>query len=165
MDGRRRGVEDRWTAIAGPGSLGASYLPCCPARLLGNAPAADGAGAARARLALLWSERAAALRFRRAVLTMTARNAEQRLELARIQREAFAYDAGASRLRAIRPTRVPWLIRLLRSRSTDRVIGAALATMSAELSVLLLATRLGQSGLTESAQSMPMEPSAGPRTA
>ena len=142
MEHRRRGIEERWTAIAGPGSLGASYLPCCPARLLGAERSAAEREAARARLALLWSERAAALRFRRAVLAMTARSQEERLALARIQREAFAYDAGATRLRAIRPTRMAWLIRLFRSRTTDRVVGATMATMSAELSVLLLATRL-----------------------
>jgi hypothetical protein len=140
MNAGRRGVEDRWVAIAGPGSVGASYLPCCPARLLGGASLAGDRDDARARLALLWSERASALRFRRTVLAMTAKTREQRLELARLQREAFAYDAGASRLRAIAPSRVQWLIRALRSRRSDRVVGATMATMSAELSVLVLAS-------------------------
>ncbi|HUR29741.1 MAG TPA: hypothetical protein VM509_16235 [Planctomycetota bacterium] len=120
---------------------------------------------ARSRLALLWSERASALRFRRAVLAMTAHTAEERLELARIQREAFAYDAGASRLRAIRATRAPWLVRLLRSRSADRVVGAALATMSAELSVLVLAIGLGNTTSDEHERSSSVEPSVGPRSA
>ena len=71
---------------------------------------------------------------------MTAQSREQRLELARLQREAFAYDAGASRLRAIPQSRVPWLIRALRSRGANHVVGATMATMSAELSVLLLAS-------------------------
>ena len=142
VEARRRGIEDRWAPLAGPGSLGASYLPCCPARLLGVGPGRVDEDEGRARLALLWSERAAALRFRRSVLAMAARAPEERLELARIRREAFAYDAGAARLRALRPTRVGWLIRLLRSRSANPVVGAALATMCAELSVLLLAARL-----------------------
>jgi hypothetical protein len=136
----RRGVEDRWVAIAGAGSVGASYLPCCPARLLTPSPSAQDRDAARARLALLWSERASALRFRCAVLAMKARTPEHRLELARLRREAFAYDSGAARLRAVPASRVPWLIRSLRSRAADRVVGATLATMSAELSVLLLAS-------------------------
>jgi hypothetical protein len=109
--------------------------------LLGRSPLVADRDVARGRLALLWSERAAALRFRHAVLAMTIRTPEQRLELARIQREAFAYDAGATRLRAIAASRVPWLIRLLRSRTVDRVVGATWATMSAEVSVLLLASR------------------------
>jgi hypothetical protein len=44
----------------------------------------------------------------------------------------------------VRSSRIVWLIRLLQSRGTDRVVGAALATMSAELSVLLLADRLSE---------------------
>jgi hypothetical protein len=142
VDARRRGIEDRWEPIAGPGSLGASYLPCCPARLLGVGQSRVDEDEGRATLALLWSERAAALRFRRSVLAMTARAPDEMLELARIRREAFAYDAGAARLRALGATKVAWLIRLLQSRSADPVVGAALATMSAELSVLLLAARL-----------------------
>jgi hypothetical protein len=165
MGQRRRGVEERWTAIAGSGSLGASYLPCCPARLLGADKSAAGCEAARARLALLWSERAAALRFRRAVLAMTARTRDERLELARIQREAFAYDAGAARLRAIRPTRMPWLIRLFRSRTTDRIVGATLATMSAELSVLLLAIRLDTTTSSDPAVTSSVESRDGVRSA
>jgi hypothetical protein len=142
VDARRRGIEDRWVPIAGPGSLGASYLPCCPARLLGDAQSRVDEDEGLARLALLWSERAAALRFRRAVLAMTAHAPDEILELARIRREAFAYDAGAARLRDVLATKIPWLIRLLSSRSTDRIVGAALATMAAELSILLLASRL-----------------------
>lgn len=144
MAAARRGVEDRWVAIAGPGSLGASYLPCCPARLLGRPPLAENRDDARSRLALLWSERASALRFRHAVLAMSAPTRERRLELARIQREAFAYDAGAARLRAIHPSRAAWLVRRLASRSADAVVGATLATMSAELSVILLATAIAR---------------------
>ena len=95
-----------------------------------------------ARLALLWSERSAALRFRRAVLAMSARTTADRLELARISREAFAYDAGAARLRSARVTRIAWLIRFLRARSADRIVGPALAIMSNELSVLHLSAVL-----------------------
>ena len=105
VEARRRGIEDRWAPIAGAGSLGASYLPCCPARLLGSAQSRVDDVEALARLALLWSERAAALRFRRAVLAMKARAPDEMLELARIRREAFAYDAGASRLRDVRATK------------------------------------------------------------
>jgi len=101
---------------------------------------ADEDDVARERLALLWSERAEALRFRRSVLAMTARTAAHRLEIARIVREAFAYDTGASRLRSLDSSRLRWLIRRLRSRSADRIVGATMATMAAELSVLLLAS-------------------------
>jgi hypothetical protein len=131
-----------------------------------------GAGAGRvdedeglARLALLWSERAAALRFRRAVLAMTAHTPEALLDLARIQREAFAYDAGAARLRAVRPSRIGWLIRVLQSRGTDRVVGAALATMSAELSVLLLAARLAEAREAESKAATDERLAIAPRSA
>jgi hypothetical protein len=138
VDAPHRKFQDRWVPLAGQGTLGASYLPCCAARLTRGA----GAARARARLVLLWSERAAALRFRRAVLAMSARTTAHRLELARLQREAFAYEAGAARLRALRSTRVPWLVRLFRSRAGDPVIGATLASMAAELAVLQLAIRL-----------------------
>lgn len=73
---------------------------------------------------------------------MSARSPEQLLDLARLQREAFAYDAGASRLRSVRASRIPWLVRLLRSRSGDQIVGTALAYMSAELAVLHLASHL-----------------------
>lgn len=142
MEFRHRGFDERWTPLAGPGSLGASYLPCCPARLVGAPCVQADLAAGRSRLALLWSERAAALRFRRAVLAMSARSPEELLALARLQREAFAYDTGASRLRSVRASRIPWLVRLLRSRSGDQVVGAALASMSAELAVLHLASHL-----------------------
>jgi hypothetical protein len=138
VDTPHRKFQDRWVPLAGQGTLGASYLPCCVARLARGGGAAD----ARARLALLWSERAAALRFRRSVISMSAETTESRLVLARLQREAFAYEAGAARLGGIRGTRVPWLVRLLRGRGGDRVVGATLATMSSELAVLHLATRL-----------------------
>jgi hypothetical protein len=139
---REHGAEQRWEPRAGPGSLGASYLPCCPARLLGGPDGPVDLAEGRARLALLWSERAAALRFRRAVLSMSARSAADRIELACLHREAFAYDAAASRVRGVRASRIPWLVGLLRSRSDDPVIGATLATQAAELAVLHLAQHL-----------------------
>jgi hypothetical protein len=138
VETRHRTFQDRWVPLAGQGTLGASYLPCCIARLTRGSRPAE----ARARLAFLWSERAAALRFRRSVLEMSAPTTESRLELARLQREAFAYEAGAARVRSIRDTRVPWLVRVLRGRGGDPVVGATLATMAAELAVLHVATRL-----------------------
>jgi hypothetical protein len=143
-----RPFEDRWSPLAGQGTLGASYLPCCTARLIGDSEWVE----ARARLALLWSERAAALRFRRSVLAMTARSREQRLELARLEREAFAYDAGAARIRRLAATRVAWLVELLRERRADRVVGAAFTGMAAELAVLHVARCLADApdGLVES---------------
>jgi hypothetical protein len=141
VNARHRPFEDRWTPLAGAGTLGASYLPCCPARLAAGAEW----GESRARLSLLWSERAAALRFRRAVLAARATRrtlTETRLTLARLQREAFAYEAGSARLRRIEQIRMGWLIRRLRARQGDPVIGAAFATMSAELAVLALAHRI-----------------------
>lgn len=143
-----RTARDRWTPRAGPGTVAASYLPCCAARLVALGAGSprrgpDAADDARSRLALLWSERADALRYRRAVLRMTARSAQDRLALARLQREAFAYDAAAARLRTVRATRIPWLVRLLGARAGDRVVGATLGSMAAELAVLHLALRLG----------------------
>jgi hypothetical protein len=146
VDGLTRGdrrSSGRWAARAGTGTVGASYLPACPARLAAAPDAETGAPpdwpVARARLALLWTERAAALRYRRAVLRMDARSVEQRLELARLQREAFAYDAGAARLRTARSTTLPWLIRHLGGRGTDRVVGPTFTTLAAELAILHLA--------------------------
>ena len=122
------------------GTMGATYLPCCAARLCGPASRRVDAAEALDLLALLWSERANALRFRRAVLRMTARSTEQILELARLQREAHAYEAGTARLQGLRPTRVAWLIRLLLARRSDRVVGRTLGTMAAELAVLMVAS-------------------------
>jgi hypothetical protein len=120
--------------LAGEGTLGASYLPCCAARLAAGADWLE----ARARLALLWSERAAALRFRRGVIAAKSPNAEARVPLARLQREASAYDAGAARLRRLELTRTGWLVRRLHSRRADRVVGAAYSTMAADLAMLTL---------------------------
>jgi hypothetical protein len=136
-------IAQRWTAIAGQGTLGASYLPCCVARLV----CGSGWDEARARLAFLWSERAAALRFRRAVLAMTARSAESRIALAKLEREASAYEAGAGRLRHIGASRVSWLIGHLRGRDSDPVVGATFSSMSAELAVARVQSRLGDSSL------------------
>jgi hypothetical protein len=140
---RHRPFEDRWTPLAGQGTLGASYLPCCAARLVAGADWRE----TRSRLALLWSERAAALRFRRAVLATTPAGTSitgARLTLARLQREAFAYDAGAAHLRRIQHTRVGWLIGHLRTRRADPVVGATFETMSAELAVLAISMRLAR---------------------
>jgi hypothetical protein len=92
----------------------------------------------RARLALLWSERAAALRFRRAVIAAKSMSVETRVMIARLQREAYAYEAGAARLRRLELTRTGWLVRRRHSRRSDRVVGAAYSTMSADLAVLTL---------------------------
>jgi hypothetical protein len=134
-EGLGRTIEHRWEPIADPASLGASYLPACPARLVGD----DGDEAAMARLALLWGERAAALRFRHAVLAMDRRTSP--VELAFLQRQVFAWQVGATRLQGIRPTRILWLVGHLRARAKDPVIGAVYATACAELTVLLLAQR------------------------
>jgi hypothetical protein len=118
--------------------MGATFLPCCAARLCGPASRPADYSVSLDRLALLWSERANALRFRRAVLRMTASSTEQILELARLQREAHAYDAGTVRLQGLRPTRIAWLVRLLLARRGDRVVGRTLGTMAAELAVMRL---------------------------
>ena len=135
---RHRPFEQRWTPLAGQGTLGASYLPGCPARL------AEGVGwpEARARLALLWSERASALQYRRALLATVAMTIEGRLSLARLDREIAAYEGGAAKLRGISPPHAPWLVRRLASRHDDPIVGAAFATMSSELAVLGMALRL-----------------------
>lgn len=134
MSTRHRPFEDRWAPLAGDGTLGASYLPCCAARLVAEADWPE----SRARLALLWSERAAALRFRRAVLAAKSTSADARVTLARLQREAYAYEAGAARLRRIEHTRTGWLVMRLHARRSDHVVGAAYSTMAADLAVLTL---------------------------
>ncbi|HEV7994605.1 MAG TPA: hypothetical protein VGP25_22485 [Gemmatimonadaceae bacterium] len=145
MSARHRQFEDRWTPCAGQGTLGASYLPCCVARLAAGTEWEE----ARAGLALLWSERASALRFRRAVLAMAPPSREGRLALARLQREGAAYEAGAARIRRISITRVRGLIAHLASRAGNPVVGATFSTMSAELAVTQLALRADGTALDE----------------
>lgn len=138
---RLSALDDQAPSNSTGGGYGAEYLPCCPARLVG-AGAEDLESECTERLAFLWTERAAALRFRHDVLAMRTRSASQRIHLAKLRREANAYDTGALRLRSGGLRRGDVLIRLLRARKSEGVVGWTHATMAAELSVLLMAERL-----------------------